>query len=356
MQLTPQQVTILHKHIDAGLISKSKHQTEDLWIYKYTALAQYSQTWDAMTTMCRGLILDTDYNIVARPFKKFFNLEEHLAETNDYAPPLPNEPYKVYDKLDGSLGILYWINDTPHIATCGRFHSKQAEWATRYIQNWDSLLLSSFNRKYTYLFEIIYQANRIVIDYKGAEELVLLGAIEIETGIDIPIEELRLDLPRPLEFKFETSIEGLKTLGNTSRRDAEGFVIRYKSGLRVKIKLDKYLRIHRIIFGTSSYTIWEHLRNEKPLYELIEYVPDEFYDWVKELKTDLERKFDTIYKDVTRVYNSLDLSKTRKDLALEIQDYPYKGLIFKLLDGIEIKDIIWKLIKPTYSTPFQEED
>ena len=67
-------------YVEQKFISEQKHPNLDLWIYNYTKRCQYEKKWDEVTTMCRGLILNKEGNIIARPFKKFFNIGEHLNE------------------------------------------------------------------------------------------------------------------------------------------------------------------------------------------------------------------------------------------------------------------------------------
>ena len=67
---------LLNEMIENDFVNVNKHPTHDLFIYNYSPKAQYERVWNEVTMMCRGLILDADYNIVARPFKKFFNLGE----------------------------------------------------------------------------------------------------------------------------------------------------------------------------------------------------------------------------------------------------------------------------------------
>lgn len=55
------------------------------------------------------------HNRVARPFPKFFNLDEAIANGEQ----LPAEAFEVTEKLDGSLGILYWLDGEPRLATRG---------------------------------------------------------------------------------------------------------------------------------------------------------------------------------------------------------------------------------------------
>lgn len=113
-------IDALEEMVSSGYVRMKKHPERPLYIYNYTAKAQFEYMWNEVTMLCRGLILDENYKIVARPFTKFFNYGEVANEV------IPSLPFEVYDKMDGSLGILYWWNDRPYIATRGSFMSEQA--------------------------------------------------------------------------------------------------------------------------------------------------------------------------------------------------------------------------------------
>ena len=69
--------------------------------------------WDEYTRAARGIIFNKRTGeCVARPFPKFFNLGEMPESQLNKIPKDPSN-YEVYDKLDGSLGILYWRHDRP---------------------------------------------------------------------------------------------------------------------------------------------------------------------------------------------------------------------------------------------------
>jgi len=147
-------VELLKQHIEDGYVISQVHPTMDLTIYNYSQFAQYESKWDEVTLMCRGLILDKDFNIVQRPFGKFFNLTEHDSE---FKPDIPNLPFEVYDKMDGSLGILYWDADgVPNIASRGSFTSEQSEVATHLLHTKYKDAWSKLDKNKTYIFEIIY--------------------------------------------------------------------------------------------------------------------------------------------------------------------------------------------------------
>jgi hypothetical protein len=280
-------------------------------------------------------------NIIARPIKKFFNLEEH--------PPgeIPDEPFEVYDKIDGSLGILYWAGDVPAIATRGSFISNQARHATEVLNTRYAHTFAQLDKNATYLFEIVYPENRIVVDYGLTDDLVLLAIIDNITGQDLPLQHIGFQVVK--RYDAINEFGGLKALETENK---EGFVIRFKSGLRVKVKFAEYLRIHRIVTDVSNITVWEHLAEGRPFENLLERVPDEFYEWVKNTRDGLISQFNSILMDSQSVFKPLD---TRKETAVYFQTQQYPSLLFAMLDGKPYDKIIWKMIRPQFAKGFKME-
>ena len=88
-------------------------------------------------------------------------------------------------KYDGSLGIAFLWNGDVMVTTKRRMNSEQAVWAKNWIN--EHCNLTKFQSGYTYMFEIIYQNNTMVVKYPF-EALVLL-AITDESGYELPYEE-----------------------------------------------------------------------------------------------------------------------------------------------------------------------
>lgn len=378
-------MNISQKLIDEGYVNKIKHPTEDLYLYNYTHKAQFeglnSPVWQDYPEIgwCRGLILNGRNEVIARPFSKFWNYEQYA---NNGLPSY--QGFEIFDKLDGSLGILYphgWDNvrydyRLLSIATRGSFQSEQAIWASDYIQEIKGYfikdyLASSQFRKATFLFEIIYPSNRIVVDYKGQQELVLLSVIDNETGQDWVRSKIEA-VAEKYNFSIVNKFDGItdfKEIRNIMPRDnAEGFVVLFDTGLRVKMKYEEYCRLHKLITGVSSKKIWEMLRHEIDFKEVLELVPDEFFDWVTKVKDELEQKFKSIDIEVLLACERLgkiedlfddpteaDKKEIRKRQATVIfRDYkPLSSAIFSCLDGKEHKDMIWKMLEPKYEQPFK---
>lgn len=332
--------TLLKEMISKNYVRVNKHPGHDLYIYNYTQNAQFERIWNDITLACRGLILDKNENVIARPFAKFFNLGEMENQI------LPDSTFEVYDKMDGSLGILYWIDDVPFMASRGSFASDQSDKANEMLHGKYRNSWSLLDKNKTYLFEIIYPENRIVLDYGISEELVLLAIIDTHSGEEFPLE----DIGFPLVEKYN-GIKDILTLKEMDITNKEGFIIKYSNNFRVKIKFDEYLRLHRIITQVSNLNIWEYLKTNQSMEEILERVPDEFFDWVKQTKNNLENKYSVIENQCKLDFKVLE---SRKETALYFLTCKYPGVLFAMLNNREYSAIIWKMIRPKFEKPFNK--
>ena len=285
----------LQPYLAKGHIREVVHPDGLLKLYNYTAKCQYEAAWTPVTKACRGLIVDENDTVIVRPFPKFFNLEQHNPRD------LPNEPFKVFDKLDGSLGVLYKFEGVPCLATRGSFTSPQSAAGTQMLRErlGDA---DPFDDALTYLFEIIYPDNRIVVDYGAERKLVLLAVRETGTGREFALEDFA-HLGFPLAERFD-GVGDYHELRGMPRDDAEGFVVLFENGLRVKVKLEEYVRLHRLITGVNPKHIWEILKEGEPLEKVLERVPDEFYAWVKSVEADLKAQYREIEMVAQRKKNT----------------------------------------------------
>jgi RNA ligase len=398
---------ILNDYIEKGLVIKQVHPTLPLSIYNYSRTCQYGGLWDEITLACRGLVLDNEGNVIAKPFPKFFNYEEHTAEE------IPNELFDVYEKMDGSLGICFyyereltyseryklWFNgnyetgmeyfeeivpnfDDPyyhptptkkgewHIATRGSFISEQAVKGKELLGKYN---FQKLHTDYTYLFEIIYKENRIVCDY-DFEDVVLLGVINTKTGIevnlhsdteDVRIQNIIRNIGLNVVTRYNTFGEGFDELKREISNSKEGYVIRFRNGMRMKIKGDEYVRLHRILTNFSTTDIWELLRSGGDMNEFLERVPDEFDKWVKSTISDLKYAHFQICERAGKLHDGFRYGKygdvypepTKKEFAEFVmkQYVPLRSVMFAMWDKKPYDDIVWKLIKPKWSKPFKKD-
>jgi RNA ligase len=330
---------ILNKYYEEGWVIKQTHSILPLTIWNYSQTTQYEGKWDEVTTICRGLVTDNKGNIVAKPFKKFFNMEE--------GKHTPTPEFEVFEKMDGSLGIMFLCNNELICATRGSFTSDQAKWMMVFAEkyNYKDIIVDGF----TYLFEIIYPENRIVVDYNGQERLVLLGIIKTETGKEISYHALPFD-----EFDVVKKYDGIKDYSILKKlvdNNQEGFVIRFSNGDRMKIKGEEYIRLHRIMTEVSTTSIWEILSNGDDIEGLLKDVPDEFYSKIKGYENELKSQYENIENEYKWIFRTIDRSPNIKDrsvFAAYAKRFKYPSILFAMLDGKEISQIIWKIVKPKF--------
>lgn len=299
---------LLAARIEAGYVREQRHPSLPLAILNYTAACQSDRAWDDVTRTCRGLIYSVESGeVVARPFPKFHNYGEHDEGSLDMEAPV-----RVFNKADGSLGILYPAGDGWAVATRGSFMSEQALHATQVLRARYGNFMP--DPALTYLFEIVYAANRIVVDYGDTDDLILLDILVTETGFPA-LDYAWSDCAMPWieEIDAATLADALRL---PPRPNAEGVVVVYQGTWeRVKIKQDDYVALHRILTGTNARNVWEvaavqacailiaepkhwgsylgidPARADEVLAlggDWLENVPDEFHGWVRDV-TDTAR-------------------------------------------------------------------
>lgn len=342
----------LESMINNGYVAVRKHPKANLFIYNYTTKAQYEPLWNKTTLTCRGMITTDTGHIVARAFDKFFNIEQ--------VESLPDEPYEVFEKYDGSLGIMYFLDDLPCITTRGSFDSPQSKVANEMLECGDT---TCFDPNYTYLFEIIHPETRVVVDYAGAKQLVLLAILHTESGDEIKHgSKLWIDATKHNFIQLATSyqisdIQKIREMIDGG--SGEGVVVRYRSGLRVKMKASEYVRLHKLFCGVNLTHIWDTLRNGHNLDDLLRKVPDEFYQWVHGSANVLREQFAVVQSNAALELNNilckLGTNYSRKDVAAEISKSEYKSILFAMLDHKNYDQIIWKIIKPSNGQTFRED-
>lgn len=341
---------------ELGHVATQRHPSLPLLIHNYTQRCQFDQGWDDTTLACRGLITDESGAIICRPFRKFFNVDEHERDGSILPPINWNQPFYVSEKLDGSLGILYHDEYGLSIATRGSFVSWQAQeataiWRERYCAFEPIPGL-------TYLFEIIFPANRIVLDYGQTRDLFLLEIVANHSGLGAPRTLIESEAKRigcPVVQQISISDTDAIRSYETGDLDREGIVVRFDDGMRVKIKLAEYKRLHRLITGINARKIWECLATGMEID--LERVPDEFFQWVTATKLGLLEQYQSLYTRATARFEFMRGSRAdapRKEYALEfLKERDISGLCFALLDGKNIGPLVWKAIYPAHSVPWK---
>lgn len=335
---------VLENYKNQGLIKGQQHPSLPLTIWNYTPETQYSGNWDDITRMCRGLVTHTlTGKVVARPMVKFFNLEE--------GKHTPTNQFEVFEKLDGSLIIMFWYKDQWVVASRGSFISDQANGARRILE---TTYQDGLPKNYTYIFEYISPDNRIVVDYGGITKVVLLGAINTDSGVEVEYEVIS-QVGQRLKIEVVKRYDGIKDykhLKDTIKDNQEGYVIRFSNGERIKIKGDEYVRLHKIMTEVSTKSVWEYLSGGLKLEEMIQNVPDEFFTKIKDYEKQLIEQYDYVNKTIKSIYRKIMIENPSSDreYAMLVQKHnkKYWSILFNMKSGADYSDKIWNIIKPEY--------
>lgn len=336
-------IDTLKKYEEDGWLISQTHPTLPLIIWNYSQKTQFESYWNNVTLMCRGLVTTTQGEIVALPFKKFFNIEE-----NEY---IPTSKYTITKKMDGSLIILFHFDGEWIIASRGSFTSDQVVWAREIIKQ-KNINLSWLNNNYTYLLELIYPENRIVVDYGSEKNLYILGAVYTKTGDELLYDNLKFLENINLKVVEQYDNTDYTTLKQKVPNNEEGYVVRFDNGYRVKIKGEEYVRLHRILSNLSTKSVWEALKNNDNFYDLLNGVPDEIYDKINKYSNYLLNEYNRIEQVYIGIYNYIieneNVKNDKKKFALKAKTYRNSQLLFAMYDNKSYSHLIWKILKPKH--------
>lgn len=343
----------LNQKEEGNISIKSHDEDENLVILNYTNACVFKRDWNEYTMRSRGLILDISklestglVYIVSEPFEKFFNYNENLEYQNMI--DLTEQP-KVFEKMDGSLGISYFVNGEMRIATRGSFHSEQAEEATRMLDEKYSDLRDKYklvfpDNSITLIFEIIYPENRIVVNYGNESKLVILG-IKRTDGTDYDYEDVKqvakylgLEYAKEYDLSINKMLELKKTIGHND----EGWILRFSNGKRLKIKGDEYLRIHKSLYGMSDKERFKYWCDGKEN-DMLRDAPEEFRKELESLFEFLNNyhnhiKMNALIKYYYVTKDNSDMGKKELAQAIVKEDSIDKSLMFDRHDGTKFND------------------
>lgn len=299
--------------VQNGDVYVNRNSTGELEIFNYTPECQFDKRWNVFSLISRGLILcPGKKEVVATPFPKFSNYLEFGAW-------LPDCGFSVANKYDGSLGVIFRFRGDWQVATRGSFSSEQAIWAKNWLDN--NIQKHKLFPGDTYLAEIIYAENRIVVPY-DYEGLVLLSVYD-NLGFEIDFGEAQ-SIGKEAGFlpckQFHYSrIDDLLEVAETLSANEEGFVVRFENGYRVKIKSSEYCRVHRLISGITPLRVWESMMNGDDLEAIKAQLPEELQKDFDTIRNIIAQKTQAIVDELTEAHERTK-HLSDKDLGLAIKN------------------------------------
>jgi T4 RnlA family RNA ligase len=290
--------------------------------FKYDQVESKDFKFNKLVSECRGIVLEKDsWEVVARPFDRFFNLGECPNTTKNFNW----KDFNVTEKVDGSLIIVYHYNEMWHANTSGSFGL--GECPNTNGETWRDLFwrASGIDDRmlyphYTYIFELCSLYNKVVITHKKPK-VYLLGMRVTENGDECNLnvvqewgETLRVDwVP---DFNIHTEEQLHKFMKEKEQGPLwEGVVARDSNGIRFKAKDPRYVAWHRLknngnlIMAKNVVPIV--LENE--MSEVLLQFP-EYEEQITKVKTELDRE----YSNLCDVWEECKGLESQKDFAQAI--------------------------------------
>ena len=309
---------------------------DDRYVFNYNQIE--SPKTHPVVVECRGIILDKQFNIICRPFNRFFN----FGEAPDTQKQLDMSKAIAFEKVDGSLIKIY--------------HHKQWEIATRgtafaesnvgdFNLTFRQLVLkaldmseeefqikanSVLNKDVSYCFEVTAMENRVVTFYEG-HTLHYLGARITSTGEYVSASELNavkaLGAKEIAKYQFSTPEQAV-TSANSLGGLQEGFVVWQEIEGEFqpvcKIKAEAYLTVHAIR--------GEGLTQRRIAELVLTGEEDEYLTYFSEDRKHFIPYVDAFQKlkySVESEWNKVKEIKDQKEFALAVKHLPFSASLFK---------------------------
>eukprot|EP00092_Neocalanus_flemingeri_P095539 GFUD01121558.1.p1 GENE.GFUD01121558.1~~GFUD01121558.1.p1 ORF type:complete len:346 (-),score=99.27 GFUD01121558.1:129-1166(-) len=314
------------------LVFIRRHPSLPLNIMVYTPKAKFERKWTKELLIARGLVVGDDGEILARPLPKFFNDFEISGS-------LPSGPIEVYEKMDGSLIVMFFVNGEPIFCTRGMFTAEQAAKAEEIFKSKYKDL--ELDQEYTYCFEVIYSTNKIIVNYESEEDMFLIAKIHTKTGKEEGIHGLGLRTVK--QFASIGGIEKLEELKNLDKENEEGFVVKFQNNFRIKLKFKTYFEKHRAKYCRySEQQIWNFLMKGEEIPK--KDISEEEQEMIRTMKIAFNTKFESLKAEYENIKQN---SKDEKDTITKIKKSSNPGAIFSFDKGQNCDQIIWRLLKPS---------
>lgn len=301
---------------------------------------------------CRGVIFDKDYNIVCRPFDRFFN----YGEPNCTIDGIDFSKAKVFDKLDGSL-IKVWFDVLKlqwRVATSGRIYGESdvsdhgftfKELVYKAIDVKDDKEFdercATFDINTTYIYEVTSRETRIVTRYEKPE-LWYLAARKNKCGTYVNFDGTVIGAKLPKQYEIDT-IEKCLAAARELTNYEEGYVIYVDNVPCVKIKSPIYVQAHKIKGEGLSIGRVCNLIIDNEINEYLAYFPEDT-DRIMPYFNGLQNFYNRIESDFAKVEHITD----RIEFAKAVKENKYQALLFTMFNhGTDSRGAFNRLLDPS---------
>jgi hypothetical protein len=215
------------------------------------------------------------------------------------------------------------------------FESEQAQMANEFIK--DNIYYQRFldwcmTNNHRPIFELTSHKNQIVVPYNKTElRLLHLRDSEGRYFNSHQLQEINKEKHIPVVKQFDYTLDELMTMKEYDE-GYEGFVVTFKNGTMVKIKLNAYILLHGAISNLREDSIIALVLDEK-LDDIKEVATGEKLEFVNRVEEVAVRKINQLildFKELRGLYFN-EFKENRKAFAMEHKDKPLFGHVMRTI-------------------------
>jgi T4 RnlA family RNA ligase len=286
-------------------------------------LASYTDFLAPDALEARGIMFymhpDGKAQLVCRPFKKFFNVDENPFTMNLNFSKVS----KVAVKEDGSIISSYIDVPTGELRLKSKqsLTSEQTKMANEFLGRPENSTLYEevsmlTGRGFTVIFELVSPANRIVLEYQKTE-LRVLGIRDVQLGTLVRKE--KIGDWKAIAAAWCREYSNIDPATVPAMTGIEGYVYTFEDGTMAKLKTDWYKTLHHLKDSVDTpRRLYEAIIDECVDDVKAMFATDQFtLDRIKAMEDLVIPKFNHMVKTVE------DFCKENK--TLERKDFAIKG-------------------------------
>jgi len=211
---------------------------DGIYVLKYKKRVFYDNLWNDYLEECRGTIVDSDFNVVQRPFTKIYNYGVEAK-----APVLaPDTKVTAHRKVNGFMLAMTWHDGKLLVSTTGSTDSDYVAMARELFD--EALYADTFRvmKDFTFMFEVVHKNDpHIIPEREGLYLLVFrhkawYGKVFADAHTLHPLGDSlgchRVEICKTTVGELVEEVKKVKH---------EGFVFYTEDGISAKLKSPYYL-------------------------------------------------------------------------------------------------------------------
>jgi hypothetical protein len=247
---------------------KESRNYPGLFVIKYTRKIFFDNLWTPELEICRGLVVDVDWNVVIRPFTKIYNRGERRTDFDR------DEIVCAVEKKNGFMCAVTYVESLGKcvVSTTGSLDSDYVVLATPYVEPFFKYI-EAYECNTTWLFEICSPKDpHIIAEEEGA---YLIGAQDVgyensrheEHNLDFYAVDMGAKRPAHKYIRFGDLVTSMKDCKH------EGYVVHLGAVASLKIKSPYYLVTKALARGNfEKILVGAKQRIDEEYYPLLDYL------------------------------------------------------------------------------------